>query len=403
MKIVIAGAGVAGASAADTLREQGFDGQIVMIGAETDPPYNRPNLSKERLRGEISDEQALLHPPDYYREKRIDLLLEQQIRHVNVIERLVELSGGLAISYDRLLIATGAHPRRLNAPGGDLEGVHYLRSLRDCAELCNVLQRRPRVLVAGTGFIGCEVAASARKLDCDVTIVGRSAPLEHALGKDLSEIYSRYHRDAGVVLHLQTFVERFEGDGRLERAVLFDGTTVPCDVAIVGIGVAPSFDIVRGEPLETGDGILVDELCRTSVPHVFAAGDVACAWNPRYAARLRIEHFDNARRQAAAAAKTMLGATEAYNPIPSFWSEQYSYGMQYRGYTRAWDSVVFRGAPADGSFSAFYLSNGVLQAVCSVNRYKENSTARGLIGKAVDPVALAHDGTELQPLSQRVG
>lgn len=396
--IVIIGAGVAAASAADALRSEGFDGRVVMIGAEADPPYNRPNLSKERLRGEITDEQTLLHPAGYYREKNIELL-QREVRHVKVVEHLIHFSDDSTLHYDRVLIATGAHPRRLNPPGGDLDGVYYLRSLRDCAALSKALEARPRVLVAGTGFIGCEVAASARKMGCDVTLVGRGAPLAHVLGDAVGAAYTEYHGSEGVTLRIGTFVERFEGDGRLERAVLFDGTVVDCDVAVIGIGVEPSMGFLNGEPVQIENGILVDEFCRASIPNVYAAGDVASSWNPRYAKRLRVEHFDNAQRQAVVAAKTMLGGTDAYNPIPSFWSDQYSYGMQYRGFAPSWDAVVFRGDVRAGSFSAFYITNGVLQAVCSVNRYKENSAARKLIGKPADTKVLADDGVDLKELT----
>lgn len=393
----IIGAGVAAASAADALRENGFDGRIVMIGAETDPPYNRPALSKERLRGEISDEQALLHPADHYRDLNVELLLGRRVSHVSIIEKHITFADNTTLQYDRLLLATGARVRRLNAPGGDLEGIYYLRSLHDCAALSEALKGHPRVLVVGTGFIGCEVAASARTLGCEVTLVGRTPPLAHVLGEEIGDIYSEYHRAQGIDLKIGSYVERFEGNGRLERSVLFDGTVVPCDVAVVGIGVTPALEILAGEPIQIEDGgIPVDEFGRSSVPSVFAAGDAALSWNPRYAKRLRVEHFDNAQRQAVVAAKAMLGPTDPYNPIPSFWSDQFSYSLQYRGHSPSWDSIVYRGDKAGASFSAFYMAKGVLQAVCSVNRYKENTAARRFIGKHIDPGVLANDGINLK-------
>ncbi|HEY1867764.1 MAG TPA: FAD-dependent oxidoreductase [Candidatus Cybelea sp.] len=382
---VVAGAGVAAATAADTLRSSGFDGRLVMVGREADPPYNRPTLSKERLRGEINDDGALFHPPDYYAAKEIELLLDRELQHVSVAENLVRFADGTTIAYDRLLIATGAKLRYLPAPGGELAGIYYLRSLRDCRSLSDALKQKPGVLVLGTGFIGCEVAASARMLGCDVTLVGNTPPLAHALGPEIGEAYAQYHRLQGATVRIGTFAERFEGSGRLERAVLFDGSTVNCDLAVIGIGVEPSVEIVRNEPLEIHDGILVDEYCKTSVPNVFAAGDVADSWNPRYARRIRVEHFNNALQQAVVAAKSMLGPTDPYNPIPSFWSDQYSYNLEYRGHAPEWDATVFRGSTGDASFSAFYLKNGAVQAVCSVNRRKENYAARNLIGKQVEP------------------
>lgn len=393
---VIAGAGVAATTAADTLRGGGFDGRLVMIGSEADPPYNRPALSKERLRNEVSDEKVLTHPMDYYAGKEIELLLERTIRQIDVAEQTVRLTDGTALSYDRLLIGTGAHPRHLEIPGNDLDGVYYLRSLQDCRALSAALEKRPRVLVLGTGFIGCEVAASARTLGCEVTLVGNGPPLVKALGREIGEAYAEYHRTRGVDLRTETFAQRFEGSARLERAVLRDDSRVECDVAVIGIGVEPSIDVVRGEPLETQDGIVVDEMCRTSAPNVFAAGDVASSWNPRYAKRIRVEHFFNAQLQGTAAAKAMLGATEAYNPIPYFWSDQYSYNLQYRGYASDWDALVVRGKIDDASFSAFYLKDGVLQAVCSVNRGKENYAGRNLIGARVEPRMLRDESIDVK-------
>jgi 3-phenylpropionate/trans-cinnamate dioxygenase ferredoxin reductase subunit len=350
------------------------------------------------LRGEIGDDLALFHPSDYYSTKDIELLLKRELRHVSVAEHLVHCADGATLAYDQLLIVTGANVRQLSAPGGELPGIYYLRSLRDCRTLSDALKTKPRVLVLGTGFIGCEVAASARTVGCDVTLVGNTPPLAHALGPEIAEAYAQYHRAAGVTVRIGTFAERFEGTGKLERAVLFDGSTIECDVAVIGIGVEPSLEIVRNEPVETHDGILVDEYCKTSVPHVFAAGDVAMSWNPRYAKRIRVEHFNNAQQQAVVAAKSMLGPTEAYDPIPSFWSDQYSYNLESRGHADQWDSIVFRGSTGDASFSAFYLKNGAVLAVCSVNRRKENYAARRLIGKRVAPQLLQDDGTDVKQI-----
>lgn len=393
---VIAGAGVAAVSAADALRGGGFDGRLVMIGSEADPPYNRPALSKERLRNQVSDEKVLTHPRNYYAEKEIELLLERPVQQIGVAEQMVRLTDGTGLAYDRLLIATGAHVRHLDARGSDLDGVYYLRSLQNCRALSAVFEKRPRVLVLGTGFIGCEVAASARTVGCEVTLVGNAPPLVKALGSEIGRAYAEYHRAQGIDVRIGTFAERFEGSGRVERAVLRDGSRVECDVAVIGIGVDPSTDIVRGQPLEIKDGIVVDEMCRTSVPSVFAAGDVASSWNPRFAKRIRVEHFFNAQLQGAAAAKSMLGGTETYNPIPYFWSDQYSYNLQYRGYASDWDSLVVRGNADDASFTAFYLKDGVVEAVCSVNRGKENYAARAVIGARVKPRTLQDETIDVK-------
>ncbi|HVR46634.1 MAG TPA: FAD-dependent oxidoreductase [Candidatus Binatia bacterium] len=395
---VIVGAGVAAATAAATLRSSGFDGRLVMVGQEADPPYNRPTLSKERLRNEIGDAKALFHPLDYYRSKEIELLLDQRVRHLNVAEHSIQLANGDTLGYDNVLVTTGAHLRRLNAPGEQLPGVYYLRSLADARVLSQVLAQRPRVVVTGTGFIGCEVAASARTVGCDVTLVGNTPPLAHALGSEIGALYVQYHRAQGVDVRTGTFVASFEGSGRLERAVLQDGSRVDCDVAVIGIGVEPSFEILTNTPVEVGGGVLVNEFCQTSVPRVFAAGDVASSWNPRYAKRLRVEHFDNAQHQAIVAAKAMLGPTNPYDPIPSFWSDQFSYSLRYRGDAHQWDSVAFRGDTQAGSFSAFYVKGGAVQAVCSVNRYAENYGAQRLIGKHVEPRLLEDDNVNVKEI-----
>ena len=395
---VIAGAGVAAATAADTLRASGFDGRLVIIGRGTDPPYNRPTLSKERLRDEINDDQALFHPVEYYGTKAIELLLNCELEGLSVAERRIRFSDGTTLAYDRLLIATGATVRHLVAPGGELAGIYYLRSLSDCRSLSDALQKKPRVAVLGTGFIGCEVAASARMVGCDVTLVGNTPPLAGALGPEIAEAYAQYHRAQGVEVRIGTFAQRFEGANKLERVVLQDGSSVDCDVAVIGIGVEPAVQLVHDQPVDTKDGILVDEYCKTSAPDVFAAGDVARSWNPRYGKRIRVEHFNNAQLQAVVAAKAMIGPTEAYNPIPSFWSDQYSYNLEYRGYAAEWDNIVFRGSTNHASFSAFYVKSGTVQAVCSVNRRKENYAARLLIGKQLDPQLLQDDGTDIKQI-----
>ena len=345
----------------------------------------------------MTDEQTFFHAPDDYRTQNVELVLDQTVTRVDLGERRVYARHNASWDFDKLLIVTGAHPRRIETEG--LAGIYYLRSLADCRALNDALGRRPRVLVLGTGFIGCEVAASARTLGCDVTIVGRQPPLAHVLGEEVGDIYTGYHRAHGIKVRSSISVERFEGTGKVERAILSDGSKIECDVAVVGIGVSPATEMLRDQPIEMRDGIVVNEYCRTNVPDVYAAGDVASSWNPRYGTHLRFEHFDNAQRQAKVAAKAMLGATEPYNPIPSFWSDQFDYGLQYRGYAPAWDKVLFRGKPSEASFTAFYVSGGHLSAVCSVNRYKENSAARKLIGKTVDPDVLVDDSINLESLT----
>lgn len=396
---VIVGASLTGGTAAETLRSEGFDGRIVLVGAEPDPPYERPPLSKDYLRRESLRELVFLQDAEYYRRHEIDLRLGERAVFLDSRERRVDLESGERVGYDRLLIATGADLRRLYVPGIGLEGVRYLRTLRDADALGDDLQRRPRVLVVGAGFIGSEVAASARVLGCDVTMIEAApVPLVRALGEEMGSVYADIHRDHGVDVRTGVSVAEFRGARRLEAAVTTTGELIPCDVAVIGVGVAPAVGWLEGSGVALENGVLTDELGRTSLPDVYAAGDVANWWHPVWRERLRLEHYDNAVSQGAAVARNMLGAEEAYAPVPYFWSDQYELSLQYVGFASRWDSVVFRGDPSTRSFSAFYIVNGRLRAALSVNRITDQAPAERLIraGVPVDEQRLSDEGTELE-------
>ena len=278
---LIVGAGFAGAKAAEALRSEGFDGRIVLLGSEPEVPYERPPLSKDYLRGESPREDTHVHPDGFYEEHRIELRTSEEVTEIDTGARQVELAGGERLDWDRLLIATGAEPRRLDLPGSDLEGVNYLRDLADSDRLAAGLERGGRWVVIGAGWIGAEVAASARQKGLEVEIVERAkVPLEHVLGTEVGEIYAAIHRDHGVVLHTEAALEAFEGDGRVERVRLGDGRTIDCDLVVVGVGVAPRVALAEAAGIEVENGILTDERLETSVPGVFAAGDVANAFHP---------------------------------------------------------------------------------------------------------------------------
>lgn len=394
---VIVGASVAGGRAAEALRDEGFDGRIVLIGAEPDRPYERPPLSKEYLRGEMPQERVFLRPRGYYDEQRIELRLGTAVRAVDMRAKFIELEGGERIDYDKLLIATGAGLRRLNVPGGDLPGVFYLRTMPDSTALSAALTNKPRVFVVGAGFIGCEVAASARTLGCEVTMIDVRLPIA-PLGDELGRLYQQFHRERGVDVRTGVGIGEFRGAGRVEEAVTDKGDAIACDLAIVGIGVAPNVDWLAGSPVAVDNGVVADEFCRTNVPDVFAAGDVANWWHPSWGERLRIEHFDNAQHHGVAAAKSMLGRGEPYDPVPFFWTDQYDLNLQYVGFARRWDKVVMRGDPASRSFSAFYLVGDRLRACAAVNRYKDMSAARRLIraAGAVSERDLADESVDLK-------
>ncbi|HET8631764.1 MAG TPA: FAD-dependent oxidoreductase [Thermomicrobiales bacterium] len=403
--IVIVGANMAGGRAAETLRQQGFAGRVVLVGAEPDRPYERPPLSKEYLQGERGED-FYLRPPDYYAEHDIELLLGARATRLDPAARAVELADGRRLTYDRLLIATGATPRRLPIPGADLDGVLYLRTLPEARALRERVAGAGRAVVVGMGFIGAEVVASCRKRGLEVTALELlPVPLERALGRQIGEIYAEIHRAHGVDLRLDTGVAEFRGDGRVEQVVTAAGERLDCDLAVVGVGVAPVVDWLAGSGLEMQNGVVVDEVCRTNLPDVYAAGDVANWWHPRLGERLRVEHYDNAMNQGIAAAKSMLGQGESYAPVPYFWSDQYDLRMQYVGHASGQDEVVLRGSPEDPAWSAWYLRDGRLRAALAVNRFKDISAARQLLARDI-PVTrdqLADEGVDLRALARKAG
>ena len=381
------------------MRGAGFDGNIVLLGDETEPPYQRPPLSKELLRGTVSNEFATLRTPEFYRTNSIDLRLGNRVEHIDLDAQRITCANGQDVSYDKLLIATGGAPRQLRVAGSDLPGIHYLRTLGQAQALRDALAKRPRVLVVGSGFIGCEVAASAQQIGCEVTIVGPTLPMERVLGAEVGSVYAQFHRSRGVMLRTGVTVESFRGSGILEEAVLSDGSRVACDVAVVGIGIAPSSDLLPA--LITRDGITTDALCRTQAENVFAAGDIARSWRPRLNRYVRMEHFDNAELQGAAAARAMCGGTDPYDPIPFFWSDQYEYDLQYYGHAESWDQMIVRGDAAAGSFLAFYMREGTIEAALAVNRSRDVSVLKRLLGKSGIPLdALRDDGAALKTLLQ---
>ena len=391
---VIVGAGLAGAKAAETLREEGFDGRVVLIGAEPDRPYERPPLSKDYLRREAERDAAYVHPAEYYGERDVELRLETVVDAVDLAARELTLGGGEQLAFTTLLLATGAEPRRL--PGA--EGAYYLRDFRDSDALRDVLDQGGRMAVIGGGWIGSEVAASARQKGLEVTLIEQaSAPLEGVLGRELGEIYAGIHRDHGVEVLTGAGVEAVERG----RVTLAGGRAVECDHVVVGIGVAPRTELAEAAGLDVENGILVDERLRTSAEGVFAAGDVANAQHPLLGTRLRVEHWHNALEQGPAAARSMLGSGEPYDRIPYFFSDQYDVGMEYAGHATEWDEVVFRGDVDGREFIAFWLKDGRVLAGMNVNVWDVTDHIQALIrsGATVDPARLRDTDVELASLA----
>ncbi|MEA2437832.1 MAG: 3-phenylpropionate/trans-cinnamate dioxygenase ferredoxin reductase component [Thermoleophilaceae bacterium] len=401
---VIVGAALAGAKAAEALREEGFDGRVVLIGSEPELPYERPPLSKEYLRGEAPREKARVHDEGFYEQHDIELRTGTTVSAVDTAAREVELDSGERLGYDRLLLATGAEPRRLSVPGAALDGVHYLRDLADADALAARLAKGSgRVAVIGAGWIGSEVAASARVKGLNVALVEMAdVPLERVLGREVGEIYAGVHRDHGVDLHLGATLEAFEGAGRVERVKLAGGVAVDCDFVVVGIGVTPRTELAERAGLEVGDGILVSKRLETSVSGVFAAGDVANAFHPFYGRKLRVEHWANALNQPATAARAMLGKEgESYERLPYFFSDQYDVGMEYVGYATEWDEVVLRGDPSAPEFVAFWLKDGAVVAGMNVNVWDVVEPIKALIEsrQRVDVARLRDPDVPLEQLA----
>jgi 3-phenylpropionate/trans-cinnamate dioxygenase ferredoxin reductase subunit len=370
--MVIIGGGLAGATAALALREQGFDGDVTLVGQEAHLPYHRPPLSKTYLRGEEQRPDVLVSPAEEYAGKRIEL--HQATRALRIDPRLkfVELEDGGGrlserLSYDRLLVTTGGRNRRLPVPGVDLEGVLQLRTVEESDRIRAEARPGRRAVMVGMGFIGCEVAASIRQLGAEVTAVEIQTPLARVLGEEVGQVLAQIHRDHGVDLVLGDSVEAFEGQHRVERVRTKAGRALDCDFAIVGIGITANSELLELAGAAVEGGVLVDPLCRTTLPDVYAAGDVTNHQHPVFG-RLRVEHWNNAFNQGRAAALSMLGQERPYDYIHSFWSDQYEHSLEYVGFARDWDQVVFRGSPESRRFLAFYLRDGILQAAFGLDR-----------------------------------
>jgi 3-phenylpropionate/trans-cinnamate dioxygenase ferredoxin reductase subunit len=390
---VIVGAGLAGAKAAETLREEGFEGRLVLIGEEPELPYERPPLSKKYLKGDAEREDAQVHPAAFYAEHDIELLAGARATGLDVAGHRVSFADSRSVEYDRLLIATGSVPRRPPIDGINRGGVYTLRTIADAAALRSRIESGTRVAIIGAGWIGCEVAAAARERGAEVTLIEQGAtPLEGVLGRELGGFFGDVHRKHGVDVVTEARVERIGGGEQVEHVGLAGDTTVPCDVVVVGVGIAPDTLLGDAGGLDLDDGIVVDDHLRTSAPDVFAAGDVANAFHPRYGRRVRVEHWANALNQGVAAARFMLDRGEAYTRLPYFFSDQYDVGMEYAGLHDGSDRLVLRGTLESTELLAFWLgSDGRITAGMHVNDWDAIEPIKDLIESdaVVDPRRLA--------------
>jgi 3-phenylpropionate/trans-cinnamate dioxygenase ferredoxin reductase subunit len=397
--LAVIGASLAGAKAAEAARDVGFDGQIILIGDEPGMPYERPPLSKAVLRGEKEPGTARVHPADFYATHDIQLVTDHAVA-LDLAVRRVEVAGGAGIDFDTAVIATGAAPRPLPLAGADLAGVHYLRTIDDAVRLRDAIRSSNRVAVIGAGWIGSEVAASARQMGANVVLIDPApVPLQRVLGDEIGAVFRDLHADHGVDLRLGVGVARLQGDKTVEAIVLEDGRVEAADVVVVGVGVTPRAELADATSLRVDNGI-VDEHLETNAPGIYAAGDVANAWHPYYDRHLRVEHWANALNQGITAGRNAAGNRETYTRLPYFFSDQYDLGMEYVGYSNPSDRVVVRGDLASREFIAFWHHDGILTAAMNVNTWDVVDDLKALIEArvAVDPARLSNPDVPIRDL-----
>jgi 3-phenylpropionate/trans-cinnamate dioxygenase ferredoxin reductase subunit len=362
--IVIVGASLAGGTAAFAARASGFEGRLLLIGAEPHLPYGRPPLSKTYLRGEGGFEDWIVKPEAEYGSHGVETMLSSTVTLVDPHRHRVLVEGGEDIEYTRLVLATGGRNRTLPIPGHDLPGVLSLRTVEDADRIRETARRSRRAVVAGLGFIGSEVASSLRTMGLEVIAVGsESLPLQRVFGAEFGRVLATMHRDHGTELVLGEQVTAFEGSGRVERVRTQSGRILECDFVVTGFGIQPNVELLERAGAEVDNGVLVDEYCRTSLPDIFAAGDVANRYHPLFGQRLRLEHWNNADRQGRIAGRNVAGREDVYADIPSFWSDEYQDQIEYVGHHTVFDQLVIRGDTSRREFYAYYLFEGLVRAV----------------------------------------
>ena len=399
MTIVIVGGGHAAGQAAASLRQEKVADEIVVIGEEPHIPYQRPPLSKQYLSGEYGLERVLLRPSRFYEDKNIDVRTGVRVERIDPNAQTATCDDGRVVGYDKLLLATGAKPRKLNSPGSTLPGVHYLRTIADADAIKQDFQPGRRIAIVGGGYIGLEVAAIAIEAGLRVTVLEmEDRILARVATPAMSAFYTELHTDKGVVIRTRRRVESFAGSERLTGVVCADGEVVAADLAVVGIGVVPNTELAEAAGLDCDDGIVVDETTRTADPHIYAAGDCTNHPNPLLGRRLRLESVPNAMEQSRVAAANLAGETRTYANVPWFWSDQYDLKLQMVGFSRDADRHVVRGDPAKRQFAMFYFSGDTLIAADAVNSAREFMVARQLVGKSVDAGRLADPGADLRAI-----
>ena len=396
--MIVVGAGHAGGQAAASLRQEGYEGDIVIVGDEAHIPYQRPPLSKQYLAGEHGLERVYLRPEKFYADRNVTIRSGQRITGIDRAAQTVTTSTGATLAYDRLLLATGSRPRRLHLDGGDLPGIHYLRTIADVDAIKAEMAPGREVAVVGGGYIGLEVAAVCIEAGLRVRVIEmENRILQRVATESMSEFYYNLHSGRGVRLHTGATVTGFAGNGRV-RQVLCGATAFAADLVIVGIGIVPNVELAADAGLACDNGIVVDDRCRTADPNIYAAGDCTNHPNPLLDRRLRLESVPNAMEQARVAAANMCGGDKAYASVPWFWSDQYGLKLQMVGFAADGDTEVLRGDKDTNSFAVFHLKDGAVMAVDAVNSPREFMICRRLVGSQVDVEVLANPDTDLKTL-----
>jgi 3-phenylpropionate/trans-cinnamate dioxygenase ferredoxin reductase component len=400
-RYVIVGASLTGATAAITLREEGADGDVILIGAEREPPYERPPLSKAYLRGDVQFDKALVRPAAFYAAHGIETMFGIRATRIDPSARFVELEDHRRVPFDTLLLAMGGRNRPVLIPGGDLNGIFGLRTVQDADRIRDEMVAGRRVVVVGMGFIGSEVAASLRQRDLDVVAIDPSkAPLFRVLGETVGQTIAELHRAHGVRTIFEDRVAAFEGTQRVACVVTKGGLRLECDFVVVGIGIEPTVDMLAESGIQIDNGVVVDQYCQTNVSGIYAAGDVANHYHPFVGRHIRVEHWQNAVKQGAAAARNMLGKRIAYDEIHWFWSDQYDANLQYAGFHTKWDQLVVRGRLESDSYLACYVNDGRIDAAVGLNRAKDVRRVMPLIKarRAVNLEQLRDESVDLRAL-----
>lgn len=401
MSVIIVGAGHAAGQLVASLRMEGYDGAIRIIGDEPYPPYQRPPLSKQLLSGDMELEQVYLKPDEFYETNRVELTLGKRVESIDRDAKTITLDDGEIVAYDKLALTTGTRVRKLSIPGSDLDNIFYVRAIDDTLGLRNQFSPGRKMVVVGGGYIGLEVAAAARKQGMDVTVLEMGdRVMNRVVAPEVSAFYEKLHHDHGVKIITDVLVSGFSGDGAITAVTCADGSSYEADLAVVGVGVIPNIELAEAAGMVCNNGIVVDDTAQTEDPDIVSAGDCTNHPNGVYGVNLRLESVQNAVDQAKAAAKSICGKPMTYSAVPWFWSDQYDVKLQIVGLSQGYDQAVVRGNPDDSEFSVFYLREGILVAVDAINSPREYMMGRKLVTDHAkpDPARISDTGISVKEL-----